>query len=90
MAQTHDRYCGLLIAHHLSSQQTPGVLHDATGKALGRLGLEPQDTALYLLRPDGHIGYRAGQSGGTELPRYLDCWLPADQPRRRGSAQRDR
>lgn len=90
MAQTHDRYRGLLIAHHLSSQQTPGVLHDATGKALGRLGLEPQDTALYLLRPDGHIGYRAGQSGGTELPRYLDRWLPADQPRRRGGAQRDR
>jgi hypothetical protein len=70
-----ERYAGLVAVHHLAREATPGILHDLRGEAFARLGVE--QVAQYLVRPDGHIGYR---SGGTELhslERYLARWLPA-------------
>jgi len=71
------RHAGLLTMHHLTAQPTPGTLCDQRGQALRRLGLTPDDTAQYLIRPDGHVGYRAGGNDLTGLARYLRRWLSA-------------
>ena len=60
-------------------QNTPGALHDPDGQALRRLGLTAAHTAQYLVRPDGHVGYRAGGTDATQLARYLRRWLPSSQ-----------
>jgi 2-polyprenyl-6-methoxyphenol hydroxylase-like FAD-dependent oxidoreductase len=65
-----------LEVHHLTTQDTPGALHDPQGQALHRLGLTADQTAHYLIRPDGHIGYRNSGTDLTGLDRYLDLWLP--------------
>ncbi|HEX2773886.1 MAG TPA: FAD-dependent monooxygenase [Micromonosporaceae bacterium] len=72
---------GLLTVHHLTAQNAPGVLYDAHGTALHRLGVTAGNIALYLVRPDGHIGFRAGRADPTGLARYLDRWLPAGRLR---------
>ncbi|HEX4658170.1 MAG TPA: FAD-dependent monooxygenase [Streptosporangiaceae bacterium] len=76
MTQLRERYPGLVAVHHLTVQNMPGVLHDPGGQALRRLGLTARHTAQYLIRPDGHVGYRAGGTDTTELARYLGRWLP--------------
>ena len=55
----------------------PGVLHDPDGAALRRLGLSRADVAQFLIRPDGHIGYRAGDTDFSGLESYVDRWLIA-------------
>ena len=67
MTQLAGRHTSLVTVHHLTVQNRPGALHDPDGQALHRLGL----TARYLVRPDGHIGYRAGGTDVTGLARYL-------------------
>jgi hypothetical protein len=69
------RHSGLVSVHGLSRDQEPGVLHDPSGLALRRLGLSGLQAALYLVRPDGYIGYRSGPSGLAGLQAYLDRWL---------------
>ena len=58
------RYVGLVAVHRLAREAAAGVLHDVRGEAFARLGVE--QAAHYLVRPDGHIGYR---SGATDLAR---------------------
>jgi hypothetical protein len=77
LTQLAERYPRLVTVHHLTGQNTPGALHDPHGQALHRLGLTARHTAQYLIRPDGHIGYRAGGTDATELARYLRRWLPS-------------
>jgi 2-polyprenyl-6-methoxyphenol hydroxylase-like FAD-dependent oxidoreductase len=74
----HWGEAGLVAVHHLTRQPIPGVLHDPDGTALCRLGLDPagQHPAHYLVRPDDHIGYRAGGTDLTGLHAYLTRWLP--------------
>jgi 2-polyprenyl-6-methoxyphenol hydroxylase-like FAD-dependent oxidoreductase len=74
VAALQNRYAGLVAIHHLSREAAPGVLHDADGQAFARLGIET--TAQYLIRPDGHIGYRSGGPNLNGLERYLARWLP--------------
>jgi 2-polyprenyl-6-methoxyphenol hydroxylase-like FAD-dependent oxidoreductase len=76
------RKAGLVTIHHLTRQPIPGALHDPDGTALRRLGLHPagQHPAHYLIRPDGHIGYRAGGTDLTGLHTYLTRWLPGTTP----------
>jgi 2-polyprenyl-6-methoxyphenol hydroxylase-like FAD-dependent oxidoreductase len=76
MTQLRERDTSLLTVHHLTAQNTPGALHDPTGQALRYLGLTARHTAQYLIRPDGHVGYRAGGTDVTGLGRYLGRWLP--------------
>jgi 2-polyprenyl-6-methoxyphenol hydroxylase-like FAD-dependent oxidoreductase len=76
-----QRYGSLVAVHRLAREAAPGVLHDLGGQAFAGLGVDT--AAQYLVRPDGHIGYR---SSGTELggvDRYLTHWLPgaAREPR---------
>jgi hypothetical protein len=60
--------------HYLTREAMPGALHDFDGQVFARLGAD--GTAHYLIRPDGHIGYRAGGSDLAGLQHYLTRWLP--------------
>jgi 2-polyprenyl-6-methoxyphenol hydroxylase-like FAD-dependent oxidoreductase len=69
--------CGdLVTAHRLTRDNTPGALWDHTGQASHRLGLRNHtDAAHYLIRPDGHIGYRSGGADLQGLHTYLERWI---------------
>lgn len=74
------RYGTLLTVHlldrHLVDRQSgPGVLHDLDGTAHARLHV--RRAAQLLVRPDGHVAYRADSTDLTGLTLYLDRWLPA-------------
>jgi 2-polyprenyl-6-methoxyphenol hydroxylase-like FAD-dependent oxidoreductase len=69
-----ERYAGLVAVHRLAREASAGVLHDARGEAFARLGVE--QAAHYLVRPDGHIGYRSGTTDLRGLERHLARWLP--------------
>jgi hypothetical protein len=58
----------------MTREATPGALEDFDGQVLARLGVDR--TAQYLIRPDGHIGYRCGGDDLAGLQRYLARWLP--------------
>jgi 2-polyprenyl-6-methoxyphenol hydroxylase-like FAD-dependent oxidoreductase len=74
-----QRHAGVLTVHHLTPNDTGGP--DSGEPALHRLGLTPADTAQYLIRPDGHLGYRTGGTDLTALTGYLNRWLPVPQRR---------
>lgn len=42
--------------HHLARERVPAATQDPGGRLLRRLGVS--DTAVYLVRPDGYVGYR--------------------------------
>jgi 2-polyprenyl-6-methoxyphenol hydroxylase-like FAD-dependent oxidoreductase len=67
--------------HRLSSAEAPGLLQDLDGQAHRRLGLSAGDLATFLIRPDGHVGYRSGGPDLTGLQSYLRRWLPAGTAR---------
>jgi 2-polyprenyl-6-methoxyphenol hydroxylase-like FAD-dependent oxidoreductase len=77
MEAVGDRWGGLVRVHRLALQPGPGVLHD-DGTLLRRLGLgsAPRTAAQYLVRPDGHIGYRAAGTDLAGLQAHLGRWLP--------------
>ncbi|MGO4689416.1 FAD-dependent monooxygenase [Glaciibacter sp. 2TAF33] len=56
----------------LSSAGGPGVWVDPTQQALRRMGLRPADTAQFLVRPDGYIGYRARGADLSGVRAYLE------------------
>jgi hypothetical protein len=60
-----------IALHHLNA-----ALDSVTAATLERLGVARGASALYLVRPDGHIGYRCSGTNAGELARYLDEWLP--------------
>jgi 2-polyprenyl-6-methoxyphenol hydroxylase-like FAD-dependent oxidoreductase len=68
------RYREVLAVHHLTREAAPGALHDVDGQAFARLGVE--QAAHYLIRPDGHVGYRATGTDLDGLQRHLAHWLP--------------
>jgi 2-polyprenyl-6-methoxyphenol hydroxylase-like FAD-dependent oxidoreductase len=74
LAAIRAGYPDTVAVHHLTREVTPGALHDVDGQALRRLGVS--GTAQYLVRPDGHIGYRAAGTALDGLGRYLARWLP--------------
>ncbi|MGC5022384.1 FAD-dependent monooxygenase [Micromonospora sp. DT47] len=64
-----------LTAHRLTEPDATGSSPTSAAPALHRLGLTPGASGLYLVRPDGYIGYRAGGTDLTGLLAYLDRWL---------------
>jgi 2-polyprenyl-6-methoxyphenol hydroxylase-like FAD-dependent oxidoreductase len=74
LATLRHRFPDTLAVHHLTREATPGALHDAHGKAFARLGVN--DIAQYLIRPDGHIGYRCSGDDLAGLQHHLARWLP--------------
>jgi 2-polyprenyl-6-methoxyphenol hydroxylase-like FAD-dependent oxidoreductase len=74
------RFRDTLAIHHLTPEPaTPGALQDLDGQVLARLGVD--GTAQYLVRPDGHIGYRCGGDDLAQLQRYLTRCLPGTATR---------
>lgn len=78
-----ERYGSLLRVHRLARLDAPGVLVDASGPALVRLGAGDQPI-VYLVRPDGHIASRSTGADLRGAERYLARWLPlfrSNEPR---------
>jgi hypothetical protein len=73
LARLSERYAALVTVHRLGREAAAGVLHDVRGEAFARLGVEW--TAHYLVRPDGHIGYRSAATDLRGLERHLARWL---------------
>jgi 2-polyprenyl-6-methoxyphenol hydroxylase-like FAD-dependent oxidoreductase len=81
VAALSRRYASVLSVHRLTRDAAPDVLHDPRGEALSRLGVT--HTAHYLVRPDGHVGFRSGGTDLGGLERYLARWLPGMGPHSR-------
>ena len=64
---------GLLRIKRLTRRAERGALVDERGEAFTRLGVE--DTAQYLVRPDGYVGFRCAGRAFDALERYLDEWF---------------
>ena len=60
---------------HLRRQARP--LHDIDGQAVAR---RVKEMAQYLIRPDGHNGYRCGGTDLDSLQHYLAHRLPNPTP----------
>jgi hypothetical protein len=70
------RYASLLEVHYLAKNESPGILVDSSGDALARLGLRREaESAQYLVRPDGYIGFRCAGSDLAQLTAYLEHWF---------------
>jgi hypothetical protein len=67
------RHAGWLAVHRLEREPTAVGLHDIRGEAAERLGVKP--TAQYLVRPDGHVGYRCAGTDLDSVERHLARWL---------------
>ncbi len=74
LARLSDRYADVMTVHRLAREPAAGLLRDARGEAFTRLGVDR--AAHYLVRPDGHIGYRSGTTDLHGLERHLARWLP--------------
>jgi 2-polyprenyl-6-methoxyphenol hydroxylase-like FAD-dependent oxidoreductase len=72
-----ERHGALLAVHRLTrdAQAAPEILLDPSGEALARLGVV--EAAQYLVRPDGHIGYRSRGTDTLGAEHYLARWLGA-------------
>ncbi|MEV0804880.1 FAD-dependent monooxygenase [Micromonospora sp. NPDC050200] len=68
-----DRY--RLTVHRLPEPAGTAAARTSAARALRCLGITPGGSGLFLVRPDGHIGYRAGGVDLTGLLAYLDRWL---------------
>ena len=82
IATLGQRYPGLVAVHHLVRDAGASFLHDVRGEAFARLGVER--AAHYLVRPDGHIGYRSGGTDLRGLEHYLARWLSGGGANLRG------
>jgi 2-polyprenyl-6-methoxyphenol hydroxylase-like FAD-dependent oxidoreductase len=74
LARFQERYGSLIIVHRLGTEPFPGALCDPGGAALARLGA--RGGAQYLIRPDGHVGYRCGGFDLQGLEHYLAAVVP--------------
>jgi 2-polyprenyl-6-methoxyphenol hydroxylase-like FAD-dependent oxidoreductase len=77
VAAMRKRHGALLAVHRLTrdAAAAPGILLDPSGEALARLGVA--EAAQYVVRPDGHIGYRSCGTDTLGAERYLARWLGA-------------
>jgi 2-polyprenyl-6-methoxyphenol hydroxylase-like FAD-dependent oxidoreductase len=74
VAAMRARHGALLAVHRLAgAQAAPGILLDPSGEVLARLAVV--EAAQYLVRPDGHVGYRSGGTDTLGAERYLARWL---------------
>ena len=78
LANLQRRHPDTLTVHQLTRDAAQSALHDVEGQAFSRLGVD--NSAHYLIRPDGHIAYRAAGTGLDGLQHYLDHWLAETAP----------
>jgi len=75
LAWLQARYGHLVAIHRLGREPAPeAALRDPDGSTLARLGA--RDGAHYLVRPDGHVGYRCAGFNLDGLERHLVRLLP--------------
>jgi hypothetical protein len=67
------RFLGVLGITYLSRGNPEQALVDPDGQAFEQLGVE--DTAQYLIRPDGHIAFRCRGTDLRAVAAYLDQWF---------------
>jgi len=67
------RFSDVLVIDYLARERSDHALVDPTGAALNRLGIDRH--AIYLIRPDGHVAYRAGGTDLGGLAAYLGRWF---------------
>jgi hypothetical protein len=58
-----------LHVHRLTATPGADAIEDPAGTLLRRLGV--RDAAVYLIRPDGYVGYRSAGTDLAGLPGYL-------------------
>ncbi|MFG2053111.1 FAD-dependent monooxygenase [Micromonospora sp. NPDC048930] len=68
-----DRYP--VTVHRLADPGSSSEVSRAAVPALRRLGLARGASGQYLIRPDGHVGYRAGGTDLRGLLGYLGRWF---------------
>jgi len=73
VAALERRYAGLVRVRRLTQTAVDGSLIDRDGRALSMLGV--RGTAQYLVRPDGYIAYRCGETNLDGMERYLSRWF---------------
>jgi 2-polyprenyl-6-methoxyphenol hydroxylase-like FAD-dependent oxidoreductase len=74
--QALSRFPGVLKITHLTSEQSDAALVDVHHEALSRLGVEV--SAQYVIRPDGHVGFRCAGTDLDGVLAYLGRWFTAD------------
>jgi 2-polyprenyl-6-methoxyphenol hydroxylase-like FAD-dependent oxidoreductase len=75
------RAAGIVDIHRLSRRPEPGAIHDVDGSAHRRLGAtRAGQVSHWLIRPDGHIAYRAAGTDLRGLQDYLGRWLARPSP----------
>jgi 2-polyprenyl-6-methoxyphenol hydroxylase-like FAD-dependent oxidoreductase len=77
-----SRCAAPLSVHWLAREPGPGGLADPPGEVLGRLG---GGTAVYLIRPDGYVGYQSRGASLDGVARHLQAGTV-----RRGDPESDR
>ena len=71
--QTVRRFPRVLKVTHLTSEESDAALVDVHHEALGRLGVEV--SAQYVIRPDGHVGFRCAGTDLDGVLAYLGRWF---------------
>jgi 2-polyprenyl-6-methoxyphenol hydroxylase-like FAD-dependent oxidoreductase len=74
LARLQERHGNLVVVHRLTTEPFDADFCDPSGAALARLGAG--NGAQYLVRPDGHVGYRCAGFDLTGLERHLARLLP--------------
>ncbi|MET7671928.1 FAD-dependent monooxygenase [Micromonospora luteifusca] len=69
------QYADRLDVHWLTEPDASEAASATAAHPLRQVGLAPGASGVYLIRPDGHIGYRSGGTDMTSLVAYLDRWL---------------
>ena len=80
LTRLQEQYGSLVVVHRLGTEPLPGQLSDPSGAALARLGA--RNGAQYLVRPDGHVGYRCAGFDLAGLERHLARLLPGQRTAR--------
>lgn len=81
VATIAGRYPRLLSVRYLARERRADVVVDIGGQALEQLGLRaPDDTAQYLVRPDGYIAFKCMGQDLREVDSYLARWATRAQP----------
>jgi len=68
---------GVVATRRLSADPEHDVLRVGEDDLLRRLGLTTTEVAQLLVRPDGHLGYRARGLDLAGLTAYLRRWVPS-------------